>query len=201
MAVFGNILVALVSICAAQEFNVFYNADQKSFSLEPADVNVKASDVLVCKGKFANDSVTTGWYRLSVSGQQGVADELMMEGAGYFEGFVSSPLIDDAIANYAMDTSNKTLMNDLRFCLLSLSLCAFFFFNVCLFSISRPSVSRASQSLSTTADPVVIHLVFLPISFLAGHNSPSVGSGSIHGDRGCERNLLVQPTLTGSTWA
>eukprot|EP00048_Salpingoeca_helianthica_P007766 m.114714 g.114714 ORF g.114714 m.114714 type:complete len:459 (-) comp14430_c1_seq2:72-1448(-) len=38
----------------------------------------------------------------------------MMGGAGFLEGALTSVLIDEAIANYAMDTSNKTLMNDLR---------------------------------------------------------------------------------------
>lgn len=119
MTMFLAALALLACVAAEQQYQVFYRADTKNFFLQPPFPGAPAttaveSDVLVASGVFANDTSKTGWYTLSVEGEKGAADSLMMGGAGYFEGVASSSLIDIAIANYAMDTSNKTLMDDLR---------------------------------------------------------------------------------------
>ena len=107
--------LCLSSVVAQQRYRVFYNSNTAQFYISNTESEKRASnDLLVCSGTFANDTKHTGWYKLSIEGQLAVPDALMMEGAGFFEGYMTSQLIDDAIANYAMDTSNQTLMNDLR---------------------------------------------------------------------------------------
>lgn len=114
---------ALATASAVPTYKVFYNNASHSFYTVPPVPHAAREfgahvendgDLLVVSGGLANESTTTGWYRFSVTGVKGVPDALMMGGAGFLEGILTSPLIDDAIANYAMDTSNKTLMDDLR---------------------------------------------------------------------------------------
>eukprot|EP00047_Mylnosiga_fluctuans_P003856 m.231332 g.231332 ORF g.231332 m.231332 type:complete len:629 (+) comp12198_c0_seq1:540-2426(+) len=114
------VVLALAALaCAQTTYQVFYQPSTQSYYTQPpfpglAGPAVRANDVLVLTGSIANDTSKTGWYRLALNGEKGAADNLMMTGAGFLEGLLTSPLIDDAIANYAMDTSNKTLMDDLK---------------------------------------------------------------------------------------
>ncbi len=118
-----NALLLLTALAASavamNSYKVFYSQTSKTFYTQPPlfneeSISIEASDILVLSGYIANDTTHTGWYRLSLEGVKGVPDALMMGGAGFLEGLLTSPLIDDAIANYAMDTSNKTLMDDLK---------------------------------------------------------------------------------------
>jgi hypothetical protein len=114
-------LSALALAAATSSYDVFYQASTRTFYTVPplpqlagAPPAPLENDVHVCSGYLANETSATGWYRFYVTGVRGAPDVLMMGGAGFLEGALTSPLIDDAIANYAMDTSNKTLMDGLR---------------------------------------------------------------------------------------
>src|SRR5580698_3214875 len=101
------VVLLAASLASAQvHYKVYYSNTSSSFYTQPAyppgtRVATSDSDLYVLSGYLGNDTTHTGWFRLALDGVKGVPDTLMMGGAGYLEGLLTSPLIDEAIANYA----------------------------------------------------------------------------------------------------